>query len=142
MFNVLLEKQRRDMFGNFPLELVSNIISVIIIVIIIARFINYKKKVAVIDGLYHLEEQNKLTPEDKQFISKNLAEYEVLHVKQIAFNKLMYPAFILVAGIFFVFFDFANAMIHINILVVAYIYLYIKKIHYKNYIDLLKGIKI
>jgi hypothetical protein len=54
----------------------------------------------------------------------------------------MYPAFILVAGIFFTFFDFAEAMIHINILVVAFIYLYIKKIHYKNYIELLKGIKI
>lgn len=136
------EKQRREMFESLPLELISNIISLIIIGIIIARFVNYKKKVAVIDGLYKLQEEKKLTEEDKNFISSNLTEYEILLAKQIGFNKLMYPAFILVAGIFFIFFDFAEAMIHINILVVIFIYLYIKRVHYKNYIELLKGIKI
>lgn len=136
------EKQRREMFDNFPLEIISNVVSLIIIGIIIARFVNYKKKVSVIDGLYTLKEENKLTPEDKEFISSNLAEYQVLLHKQIGFNKLMYPAFVLIAGIFFVFFDFSEALIHINILVVTYIYLYIKRVHYKNYIELLEGIKI
>ena len=130
------------MFENFPLELLSNLVSICIIVAIIVKFINYKKKVAVIDGLSILGDENKLSEEDKKFISENLLEYEVLLVKQIAFNKLMYPAFILVAGIFFIFFGFAEAMIHINIIVVSYIYFYIKRVHYKNYIDLLKGIKI
>jgi len=130
------------MFDNFPLEIISNVVSLIIIGIIIARFVNYKKKVSVIDGLYTLKEENKLTPEDKEFISSNLAEYQVLLHKQIGFNKLMYPAFVLIAGIFFVFFDFSEALIHINILVVTYIYLYIKRVHYKNYIELLEGIKI
>ena len=130
------------MLQNFPIEIVSNIVSLLIIILIIIKFINYKKKVAIIDGLYKLEEEKRLSTEDKEFIKKNLNEYQVLHEKQIGFNKLMYPAFILVAGIFFIFFDFAEAMIHINILVVTFIYLYIKKIHYKNYIELLKGIKI
>ncbi|WP_375725018.1 hypothetical protein LXN10_06290 [Arcobacter sp. KX21116] len=130
------------MLQNFPIEIVSNIVSLLIIVLIIIKFVSYKKKVSVIDGLYKLEEENKLSNNDKEFIKSNLLEYEILHEKQIGFNKFMYPAFILVAGIFFIYFDFAEAMIHINILVVAFIYLYIKKIHYKNYIELLKGIKI
>lgn len=130
------------MSENLPLELVSNILSLIVIGLIIARFISYKKKIAVIDGLCKLEEDKKLTPEDKEFVKSSITEYEILQVKQTAFNKLMYPAFILVAGIFFVFFDFAEALIHINILVVTYIYLYIKTIHYKNFINLLRKINI
>ncbi|ADG94709.1 hypothetical protein Arnit_3062 [Arcobacter nitrofigilis DSM 7299] len=130
------------MLQNFPIEIISNIISLLIIVLIIIKFVNYKKKVSVIDGLYKLEEEKKLSSNDKEFIKRNLLEYEILHEKQIGFNKFMYPIFILIAGIFFTYFDFAEAMIHINILVVAFIYFYIKKIHYKNYIELLKGIKI
>ncbi len=130
------------MLENFPLELVSNIVSFIIIAAIVVRFVKYKKRVAVIDGLYQLEEKKELKQGDKEFITSNLKEYKDKAITQASFLKLMYPAFILIAGIFFLFFDFAEAMIHINILVVAYIYLYIKKIHYANYIKLLEGIKI
>ena len=130
------------MFENFPLELISNIVSFVVIIAIILRVIKYKKKVAVIDGLYELEEKKELSSDDKNFISTNLEEYRAKFVKQEAFNKLMYPAFILVAGIFFAFFPFSEAMIHINIVVVTFIYLYVKRIHYKNFIDLLQGIKI
>jgi hypothetical protein len=130
------------MFESLPLELISNISSFIIIVLIIVKVINYKKKVAVIDGLYKLEEEHKLSAEDKKYISSSLKEYEILHEKQLAFNKLIYPVFILIAGIFFAFFDFSDAMIHLNILVVAFIFFFIKKLHYKNYVELLSGIKI
>lgn len=130
------------MFENLPLEIVSNIISLFIIGLIIVNFINYKKKIAVIDGLGQLEEEKKLTAEDKEFIKSSIHEYEQLQGKQQAFNKLMYPAFILVAGVFFLFFEFEEAMIHLNILVVTYIYLYVKTIHYKNFINLLRTIKI
>ncbi len=130
------------MFENIPLQLISNILSIIVIGLIIARFISYKKKIAVIDGLFQLEEERKLSQKDKEFITTSIEEYEILNIKQKAFNKLMYPAFILVAGIFFIFFEFEEAMIHMNILVVTYIYLYIKTIHYKNFIELLKKIKV
>ncbi|WP_419766321.1 MAG: hypothetical protein ACNI28_06070 [Arcobacter sp.] len=130
------------MFENLPLEVVSNILSIIVIGLIIVNFINYKKKIAVIEGLYKLEEDKKLTPEDKDFISSSITEYEILQAKQQGFNKLMYPAFILIAGIFFIFFKVEEAMIHINILVVTYIYLYVKTIHYKNFINLLRKINI
>lgn len=130
------------MFENIPLQLISNILSIIVIGLIIARFISYKKKIAVIDGLFQLEEERKLSAEDKEFITTSIAEYEVLNIKQKAFNKLMYPAFILIAGIFFIFFELEEAMVHMNILVVTYIYLYIKTIHYKNFIELLKKIKV
>jgi len=130
------------MFENIPLELISNTVSFIVIIAIIIRVIKYKKKVAVIDGLYELQEKKQLSQTDKEFISSNILEYKAKFVKQEAFNKLMYPGFILVTGIFVIFFDFAEAMIHINIVVVTYIYIYVKKIHYKNFITLLEGIKI
>lgn len=130
------------MFENFPLELISNIVSFIVIAAIVVRFVKYKKRVAIIDGLYELEKKNELTAQDKEFITSNLKEYKMKAGKQEAFNKLMYPAFILVIGIFFLFFDLTETLIHANIVVVTYIYLYIKKIHYTNYIKLLQGIKI
>jgi len=129
------------MLENLPLEFISNIVSFIIIAAIIIRFVKYKKRVAVIDGLYGLNQKKKLTDQDKNFITSNLNEYKEKFAKQEAFLKLMYPALILVAGIFLIFFEFAEAMIHINILVVTYIFLYIKKIHYRNYIKLLEDIK-
>lgn len=126
---------------NLPLELISNIVSFIVIIAIVARIIKYKKRVAVIDGLYELNEEKKLTQRDKDFITSNIKEYKEKYLKQEAFIKLMYPAFILVVGIFVIYFELAQALIHANIVVVTYIFLYIKKVHYKNYIDLLKNIK-
>lgn len=128
------------MLENFPIEFISNIVSFIIIGAIVVRFVKYKKKVAVIDGLYELKDKKQLTVSDKEYITSNLEEYRANMHKQEGFNKLMYPAFVLVAGIFLIFFQWQEAMIHLNILVVAYIYFYIKKVHYKNIYDLLKGL--
>lgn len=130
------------MFEDFPLELISNIVSFIVIGAIIYRFVKYKKRIKVIDGFYQLEKQKKLTDEDKEYIEQNIKEYTIKMQKQEGLLKLSYPLFILIIGVFLAFFEFAEAMIHINIIVVTYIYMYIIKVHYKNYINLLKGIKI
>ena len=127
---------------NLPLELISNLISIIVIIAIVIRFINYKKKVSVIDGLYELQEEKKLTEADIDFIKTNINEYKDKAIKQEAFNKLIYPVFIFIVGVFFLYLEFQEAMIHTNIVVVAFIYVTIKKVHYNNYIKLLSDIKI
>lgn len=130
------------MNGEFPLEFISNIVSLIVIGVIVMMFVKYKKRVAVIDGFAQLAKNKKLSDDDKKYIKDNINEYQNKFVKQEAFIKLMYPALVLVAGIFLFFFPFAEALIHINIIVVTFIYLYVKKIHYRNYITMLKAIKI
>lgn len=129
------------MFENIPVEILSNIVSFVVIGAIVVRLLKYKKRVKVIEGLQELNDKNQLTEQDKDYISKNIIEYKAKFEKQEAFNKLTYPVFILITGIFFAFFEVSQAMIFMNIVVVTYIYLFLRKTHYKNYIDLLKAIK-
>lgn len=128
--------------SSIPLELISNVISFVIIIAIVRRIINYKRRISVIDGLYELQESKQLTDADKEFVKDNLLEYQEKFVKQEAFNKLMYPVFVFITAIFFLYFETAEAVIHTNIIVVSFIYVMIIKIHYKNYIKLLSKIKI
>lgn len=124
-----------------PLELVSNLISIIVVVAIFYRFFNYKKRMNVIQQLDELKQNNQLTQEDKQFIEDNYNEYGIKHEKQKALIKFVYPAFILITGCLFLLFDFASAMIHLNVIVVSFIYLHVVRIHYKNYFNLLSQLK-
>lgn len=125
---------------GFPLELISNLVSMIIVAGIIYKFYQYKKKMDVLGGLRELKEQNTLTSEDKTFIQANLKEYEVQLEKDKGLIKLAYPFFILIAGLLLFAFSMAEAMIHINIVVVTFIYLFISKIHTQNFIQLLKDL--
>lgn len=125
---------------QFPLEIISNIISLIILTGIIYKFFQYKKKMDVIQGLIELKDSNKLTTDDKNFIQTNLQYYEVQLQKDQALIKFAYPFFILLIGILMITFSTAEALIHINIVVVTFIYLYVSKIHTQNFIKLLKTI--
>lgn len=125
---------------QFPLEIISNIISLIILTGIIYKFFQYKKKMDVIQGLIELKDSNKLTSDDKNFIQTNLQYYEVQLQKDQALIKFAYPFFILLIGILMITFSTAEALIHINIVVVTFIYLYVSKIHTQNFIKLLKTI--
>lgn len=127
--------------AGFPLELVSNFLSIVIVAGIIYKFYQYKKKMDVINGLVQLKESNKLTNEDETFIAQNLLEYEIQLQKDKSLIKLAYPFFILIAGVLIVSFSMAEALIHINIVIVTFIYLYISKIHTQNFIQLLKNLK-
>ena len=76
------------MLQNFPIEIVSNIVSLLIIVLIIIKFVSYKKKVSVIDGLYKLEEENnthldKISDVNKTIIDTQnvISKYEVNKAK-------------------------------------------------------------
>jgi hypothetical protein len=123
-----------------PLEIISNIVSLVILVGIIYKFFQYKKKMDVIQGLVELKDNNKLTTDDKEFIQMNLQYYEVQLQKDQALIKFAYPFFILLIGVLMLTFSTAEALIHINIVVVTFIYLYVSKIHTQNFIKLLKTI--
>lgn len=123
---------------NIPLELISNLISVAILVALLFKYLQYKKKLEVLKGLDVLKKQKKLTLEDKEFIKKNLKDYKLSFEKDEERIKIAYPIFILFAGILFAFLSFQEAMIHLNLIVVAYIYLHISKLHNRNFSNFLK----
>ncbi len=123
---------------QIPLELISNLISVAILAVLLYKYLQYKKKLEVLKGLDVLKQQNKLTLEDKEFIKKNLKDYRLAFETDEERIKLSYPIFILIAGILFTFLSFQEAMIHLNLVVVAYIYLHISKLHNRNFLNFLK----
>ncbi|MDD2640572.1 MAG: hypothetical protein PHS65_06225 [Arcobacteraceae bacterium] len=127
--------------AGFPLEIISNVASLIVVAGIIYKFFQYKKKMDVIHKLIALKEKNKLTQEDTEFIQVNRLEYEIQLQKDNALIKFAYPFFILLIGILMVTFSTTEALIHINIVVVTFIYLYVGKIHTQNFIKLLKTLQ-
>lgn len=126
---------------GFPLEIISNIASLIVVIGIVYKFLQYKKKMEVIQGLQNLKDEKKLTPEDKEFIRMNKIDYEIQLHKDNALIKFAYPFFILIIGVLMVTFSTSEALIHINIVVVTFIYLYVGKIHSQNFIKLLKTLE-
>ncbi len=126
---------------SLPLELISNFISIVILIALFVRYFKYKKTVEVIKGLKELKEDNNLTEQDKEFIENNYMEYSIEHNKTQALLKLIYPLFITVTAVFIFMFSFREALIHINIVVVAFIYLHVKRIHSKNIVMFLEDIK-
>ncbi|RXK12819.1 hypothetical protein CP965_09610 [Halarcobacter mediterraneus] len=122
---------------QIPLELISNFLSLIILIMIFVKYYQYKKKLEVLKKLDELKTSKKLTSEDKSFIKLNLKDYQILIVKDEQRLKLVYPVFILIAGILLAFLDFKEALIHLNVVIVAYILLQINKIHNKNFVSFL-----
>lgn len=117
--------------------LISNLLSIGILIAIFLKYYQYKKKLDVLKGLNELKEGNKLTTEDKEFISKNLNDYKQTLENNETKLKLIYPIFILIAGVLMAFLSFQEAMIYINVIVVAYIYLQVNKIHTRNFVSFL-----
>ncbi|WP_417334310.1 hypothetical protein [Halarcobacter sp.] len=123
--------------GQIPLELISNVISMIILIMIFVKYYQYKQKLDVLKGLDDLKNKKKLTADDKSFISSNLKDYQILFARDEQRVKLAYPIFILVAGIVLAFLEFKEAMIHLNVIVVAFIFMQVNKIHNRNFVNLL-----
>ncbi len=122
---------------QLPLELVSNFLSIVLLVILLLKYYQYKKKMAVIKGLDDLKERKKLTSEDKDFIKSNFKDYSMATGRDEQRLKLFYPVIILVVGVILAFLPLKEALIHLNVVVVAYIFLYVSKIHSRNFATLL-----
>ena len=122
---------------EIPLELVSTFLSIVILISLLLKYYHYKKKIKVLKGLSQLKEENKLTSEDKKFIKSNYKDYKYSYAREEQRMKLIYPVFILITGIIFAFLSFQEAMIHLNVVVVSYIYLQVNKIHTRNFFTFL-----
>lgn len=123
---------------QIPLELISTLASIGILVALFIKYYQYKKKLDVLKGLDELRKQKKLTVEDKDFIARNLKEYKQDLQKDEERIKFVYPLIILIAGVLILFLTFQEAMIYLNVVVVAYIYLHVKRIHNRNFVAFLK----
>lgn len=124
--------------SQIPLELISSFLSIVILIALLYKYFQYKKKLDVLKGLDELNKEKKLTNDDKEFIRKNFKDYRQLLHREEERLKITYPVFILIAGALIAFLTFQEAMIHFNVVVVAYIYLYISKIHTRNFVTLLQ----
>ncbi len=127
--------------NQFPIELVSNFISIAILAALLYKYFQYKKKLDVLKELHQIKKEKKLTIEDKEFIKKNYKEYKSQLEDDEGRLKFVYPLFILIAGVLVAFLSFQEAMIHLNIVIVAYIYLHVSRIHSRNFVGFLKELK-
>lgn len=125
---------------QLPLELISIFLSVVLLITIFVKYFQYKKKLDVLKGLNELKEQKKLTLEDKDFIKSNFRDYKIAFGRASQRLKMLYPVFILSAGILFAFLSFEEALTHMNVIVVAYIFLHVNKIHNRNFVTFLDGL--
>ena len=129
------------MLNQIPLQLISNFASIIILGILFYKYLQYKKNMDVIQGLEKLHITNDLSDEDKVFITKNEDEYKLKLLKTESLIKFAKPLFILIVGIIFITFPFAEALIHLNVVVVAFIFMQVTKIHTTNIYGLLYKLK-
>lgn len=120
------------MLNQIPLGLISNFVSIVLILILFYKYFQYKKKIEVMKRLLLLVNENKLSQDDKNFINNNEKEYKEKVIKAEASIKFSNPVFILVAGLIFITFPLSDAMIHLNVVVVAFLFIRVDRIHKRN----------
>ncbi|AXX93664.1 hypothetical protein CPU12_08295 [Malaciobacter molluscorum LMG 25693] len=124
--------------SQFPIETISSIISIIIVIGIFLKFFQYKQKLDVLKELDRRKDMSKLTPEDKTYIKRNYNEYKEKQIKIDALTRLIFPIFITIAAILFFFLPLEKTLIHLNVIIVLYIYLQIHRIHTRNFAKFLE----
>lgn len=129
------------MLNEIPLEIISNILSIILVGILIFNYLKHKKRIEVIQKLDGLKNENQLTTDDISYIIENKKEYKEKSEKADAFAKLLTPVFILIVGVLFIYLPLSEAMIHLNVFVVTFILIQLDKINKKNTFILLKGLR-
>lgn len=127
--------------NQIPLEIISNIISIILVIVLVFSYLKHKKRVDVIQKLDELKTEKKLTPTDKDYIIQNEKEYKEKGEKAESFAKFLTPLFILISGILFIYLPLTEALIHFNVVIVAIIYVQLDRINKKNTYMLLKELK-
>jgi len=120
--------------STIPLELLTTGSSILVVLLIIYTIFSYKKKISFIQHLIAEKEKGTFTAQDQEFFKVTYNETCHLRNKILGLTKMLYPVFILVAGVFFAFYDFAEALTHINIVVVTFLYLFILKTNVNSYI--------
>lgn len=122
-------------------QILSNLISIILVILLLVTYIKYKKSINKIQNLSTLKSQKKLTNDDLIYIDENYKFYEEKSEKADALSKITNPIFIFASGILFLYLPFSDAMIHLNVVVVAFIYVQLDKTNKKNTLILLSELK-
>lgn len=117
---------------SLTLQLISNALSVIVCIAIVFKYIQHKKRLDVLQELENLKCKNELTLDDKNYIHENEKEYEEKALKAEANLKVLNPILILIIGILFGFLTTSEAMIHLNVVVVVFLYFMLDKNHKKS----------
>lgn len=123
---------------KLSLELFSAGVSIIIVLAIFIKVFQYKQKLDVLKEMDRRKDMFKLTKEDKQYIASNLKEYKEKLLKVEGLTRLLFPILITIGAILFLIFSFEETLIHLNVIIVAYIYLQIHRIHTRNYTKFLE----
>lgn len=126
---------------QLPFELISNIASMGLIFLLFYKYLQYKKNLDVIKGLDEIKDNNSFTTEDINFIKSNEREYKEKVLKVENNVRLATPVFIIIAGLLVLMFSFQDALIHLNVVVVAYIFMQVDRIHKKNLYSFLYELK-
>ena len=122
------------MLNGIPLEIISNIASIILVVILVFRYLKHKKTIDIIEKFDTLKNANELTEEDLSYIKQQELEFKPKSEKADAFAKFLNP-------VLFIYLPVSDAMLHLNIIVVAFIFVQLDKINKKNTLTLLKGLR-
>lgn len=126
---------------NVILQIISNVLSFLICIIIVIKYLSYKKRLDVLQGLEDLKCKEQLTLEDKNYIKDNEAEYQEKALKAESNLKIINPILILITGIIFAFQSMSDAMIYMNVVVVSFLYFILDKNHKKTTYTLLHQLK-
>ncbi len=120
---------------TLPLQLLTTGSSIVIVFLIFYTLFQYKKKISFIQELIAEKENGNFTAQDKEFLKITFNETSHYRDKIVKIGQILYPVFILIAGVFFIFFEFKEALTHINVVVVAFLYLHILKKNINNYLN-------
>lgn len=129
------------MLNQIPTEIISNVISIILVIVLFYKFLGHKKQLAVIQKLDSLNEENNLTQDDILYIQQNEKEYKEKAQKAQNLIKFLNPIFILIVGIIFIYLPFSEALLNLNAFIVAYILIQLDKINKNNTYILLKELR-
>jgi len=126
---------------GFPVELISSVLSISLVCLMLYRYLDYKGKLDVVKGLDKIKDTEGLTQEDLDYIKSNEKEYKEKVIKAEQNVKVSQPIFILIAGALILLVDFQEAFIHLNVVVVAYLFMQVDRLHKRNLYGFLNQLK-
>jgi len=118
-----------------PLEYLTTGSSILVVFLILYTIFSYKNKISLVQALIEEKEKGKFTAQDRTAIEESLLEAQILAFRIEKLRKTLYPAFLLLAGVFFAFFEFKEALTHVNIVIVVFLYIHILKKNVTSYIN-------
>lgn len=127
--------------AGFPYEIFSNIASIILLGILGYKYLQYKKNVDVVKGLDKVKEDGQLTEEDINFIKRNFRDYRDRVERASQSIRLANPIFIVITALVIFSFSLQEALIHLNVVVVAFLFMQVDKIHKTNIFNHLNSLR-